>query len=120
LDGGINAKVLFLFAKPGPKTSQLGGGSGFISRNNDDPTAQAVFDLMNEAGLPRTQVKMSPAVTGPSEDDCLGGSRIPAGTTVHSTSWSRSFDFGTPITDSSCTLARCLETNTGLMGESSR
>jgi hypothetical protein len=30
LDGGINAEILFLFEKPGPKTSARGGGSGFI------------------------------------------------------------------------------------------
>lgn len=28
-------------------------GSGFISRNNDDPTAEATFRFMDEAGLPR-------------------------------------------------------------------
>src|SRR5215472_17455807 len=39
LDGGINARILFLFEKPGPMTSD-GRGSGFISRNNDDPTAE--------------------------------------------------------------------------------
>jgi hypothetical protein len=37
LDGGINAQVLFLFEKPGPMTASE-GGSGFISRNNDDPS----------------------------------------------------------------------------------
>jgi len=34
LDGGDNARALFLFEKPGPKTSEAQGGSGFISRNN--------------------------------------------------------------------------------------
>lgn len=28
-------------------------GSGFISRNNDDPTAAAIFDFMQKAGIPR-------------------------------------------------------------------
>src|SRR5690242_12415653 len=46
LDGGVDARVLFLLEKPGPMTadgSRFSGrsGSGFISRNNDDPTAAA-------------------------------------------------------------------------------
>jgi hypothetical protein len=49
LDGGVEAQVLFLFEKPGPMTAELGGskrsGSGFISRNNDDPTAEATFKV---------------------------------------------------------------------------
>ena len=57
LDGGINAKVLFLFEKPGPMTATSGRGrrvgSGFISRNNDDDTAEATHRFMKEAGLPR-------------------------------------------------------------------
>jgi len=52
-DGGCNADILFLFEKPGPMTSAGGKGSGFISRNNNDPTAEATFDFMNKAGLPR-------------------------------------------------------------------
>jgi len=55
LDGGIDARVLFLFEKPGPMTSTGGKrpGSGFISRNNDDPTAKAIFHFMEEAAIPR-------------------------------------------------------------------
>jgi hypothetical protein len=49
LDGGIHARVLFLFEKPGP----MAAGSGFISRNNDDGTAGATFDFMQQAGIPR-------------------------------------------------------------------
>ncbi|HEV8412067.1 MAG TPA: uracil-DNA glycosylase [Bryobacteraceae bacterium] len=57
-DGGIDARVLFLFEKPGPMTtdgSRFGNlsGSGFISRNNDDPTAEAILDFMQKAGIPR-------------------------------------------------------------------
>ena len=40
LDGGIQARALFLFEKPGPMTSESGkrAGSGFVSRNNNgDP-----------------------------------------------------------------------------------
>jgi uracil-DNA glycosylase len=52
LDEGINAEILFLFEKPGPMTSD-GRGSGFISRNNDDPTAEATYKFMEQAGIPR-------------------------------------------------------------------
>jgi len=56
LDGGVDARVLFLFEKPGPMTASGPGqkqGSGFISRNNDDPTAEATFKFMEQAGIPR-------------------------------------------------------------------
>ncbi len=55
LDGGIDARVLFLFEKPGPMTAESGKrrGSGFISRDNDDATAQAIFHFMRQAGIPR-------------------------------------------------------------------
>jgi hypothetical protein len=29
-------------------------GSGFISRNNDDPTAEATMGFMEKAGIPHT------------------------------------------------------------------
>ncbi|WP_312127557.1 uracil-DNA glycosylase [Brevundimonas sp.] len=56
LDGGIDARILFLFEKPGPMTSasRTGkAGSGFISRDNDDPSAEATFRFMETAGIPR-------------------------------------------------------------------
>ncbi|OYW54642.1 MAG: hypothetical protein B7Y80_06270 [Hyphomicrobium sp. 32-62-53] len=53
-DGGINACILFLFEKPGPMTA-TGRGSGFISRDNDDPTAEATFRFMKQAGIERQQ-----------------------------------------------------------------
>jgi len=57
LDGGTAAKALFLFEKPGPMTeperSGRRAGSGFISRDNDDETAEATYLFMREAGLPR-------------------------------------------------------------------
>ena len=54
-DGGIEASVLFLFEKPGAMTSATLNehGSGFISRDNDDPTAEATFHFMEEACIPR-------------------------------------------------------------------
>ena len=53
LDGGTEARVLFLFEKPGPGTAESRSGSGFISRNNDDSTAEATFNFMQQAGIPR-------------------------------------------------------------------
>lgn len=57
LDGGVDAKLLFLFEKPGPMTEGGGAGrrigSGFISRNNDDATAEATWHFMEQAGIPR-------------------------------------------------------------------
>lgn len=57
LDGGVDAIILFLFEKPGPMTSTTGTrtGSGFISRDNDDSTAENTFTFMREAGIPRKQ-----------------------------------------------------------------
>jgi uracil-DNA glycosylase len=55
LDGGVDARVLFLFEKPGPMTTESSkrAGSGFISRHNDDATAEATFKFMEQAGIPR-------------------------------------------------------------------
>src|SRR5258706_115852 len=59
LDGGEAAPALFLFEKPGPMTAEGGSrkraGSGFISRNNDDPTAENIYNFMQRAGIPRRQ-----------------------------------------------------------------
>jgi hypothetical protein len=56
-DGGVKAQVLFLFEKPGPMTAEEGSrkrsGSGFISRDNDDPTAEAIWHFMRIANIPR-------------------------------------------------------------------
>lgn len=49
LDGGTSAQALFLFEKPGPKAAC----SGFISRNNNDQTAENTFRFMEQAGIPR-------------------------------------------------------------------
>jgi len=49
LDGGVKAQCLFLFEAAGGKTMHGGKtkGSGFVSRNNDDATAQKFFELNN-------------------------------------------------------------------------
>jgi uracil-DNA glycosylase len=51
LGGGVDADILFLLEKPGPKTSKRGGGSGFVSPCNDDPTAEASWHFLQEAGI---------------------------------------------------------------------
>lgn len=64
LDGGINARMLFLFEKPGPMSTRGRLGSGFISRDNDDPTAQATFTFMQHANIPRETSLLWNAVPG--------------------------------------------------------
>jgi hypothetical protein len=68
MDGGINARVLFLFEKPGPMTAEAGRGSrvgsGFISRDNDDPSADATFHFMQAAGLLRAETVLWNAIPG--------------------------------------------------------
>jgi uracil-DNA glycosylase len=64
LDGGTNAEILFLLEKPGPMTSAASAGSGFISRNNDDPTAQATFDFMKKADISRERAVIWNVVPG--------------------------------------------------------
>jgi hypothetical protein len=52
-DGGIDAEVLFLLEAPGPMTNgeNKRPGSGFISIDNDDATAQEVWNARSPAGL---------------------------------------------------------------------
>ncbi len=51
LDGGMAARVLFVLEKPGPGIVP----GGFVSRDNDTPTAQAIHAFMRQAGLPRAE-----------------------------------------------------------------
>lgn len=57
LDGGVAAEALFLMEKPRPMTDDAGldgrTGSGFISRDNNDPTAEAILRFMEDAGIDR-------------------------------------------------------------------
>ncbi|MFG6082157.1 uracil-DNA glycosylase [Paracoccus litorisediminis] len=58
MDGGIEARFLFLLEKPGPMTDPARTGkpgSGFVSRDNDDPTAAAIFSFMQQAAIPRKE-----------------------------------------------------------------
>jgi hypothetical protein len=48
-DGGVRARVLFLFESPGPGAVE----SGFISRDNPDETARIFLELNEEAGIDR-------------------------------------------------------------------
>ena len=67
LDGGVDARLLFLLEKPGPMTSASRSGragSGFISRDNDDPTAEAIFDFMRQAGIPRRETVLWNLIPG--------------------------------------------------------
>jgi hypothetical protein len=67
LDGGVEARLLFLMEKPGPMTSaERDGrqGSGFISRDNDDPTAQAIFTFMRQADIPRRETVLWNLIPG--------------------------------------------------------
>jgi len=46
-DGGVHVKALFLLEAPGPQAVR----SGFVSRNNPDPTARNLWHLMDEAHI---------------------------------------------------------------------
>lgn len=66
LDGGIDASLLFLYEKPGPMTATEDNpkASGFISRDNDDPTAEATFSFMQQAGIPRAETVIWNVIPG--------------------------------------------------------
>jgi len=74
-DGGVRAAVLFLFEKPGPQA----GASGFISRNNDDPTAENTFRFMHQAGLPRECVCIWNVVPGWNGTRAITGAELRRG-----------------------------------------
>lgn len=67
-DGGINATMAFLFEKPGPMTVPKGrdkrSGSGFISRDNDDPTAEATHQFFRTAEIDRKHTVLWNTVAG--------------------------------------------------------
>lgn len=51
LYAGVSAEVLLLLKDPGPMTDSSNRGSGFISTQNDDPTAERLARLLEESGL---------------------------------------------------------------------
>jgi hypothetical protein len=50
-DGGTAAEVLFLFETPGRRANK----SGFVSRNNPDPSANNFFRYNEDERVPRTR-----------------------------------------------------------------
>jgi uracil-DNA glycosylase len=48
--GGVHSKILFLHESPGPKASAK-HGSGLISTDNNDPSAERFWRLSRQAGL---------------------------------------------------------------------
>ena len=49
--GGVEAEVLFLFQDPGPRTDTDRSGSGFLSPQNNDPSAKRFLRCLNKVGL---------------------------------------------------------------------
>jgi uracil-DNA glycosylase len=49
-EAGVDARILLLLEAPG-RRSALEGGSGFVSPDNDDQTAQNMWHLLRESGI---------------------------------------------------------------------
>jgi hypothetical protein len=68
MHAGIDAWELFLFEQPGAMTAEVGRGemrgSGLKNRDNNDPTADATFHLMQAAGLLRAEIVIGNAIPG--------------------------------------------------------
>jgi hypothetical protein len=60
-EAGVGARMLVLLEAPGPRAVGPGGprpsaaGSGFISADNNDPTAETTWRLLQEAGVVRSR-----------------------------------------------------------------
>lgn len=50
-EAGVEARVLIVAEAPGPKTNPLNKGSGFISVDNDDPSAENAWRMRAAVGL---------------------------------------------------------------------
>jgi hypothetical protein len=55
-DGGVAASILWLLEAPGPKATRERGGSGLVSCNNNDGTAENTWRTRTEAGVDRKLV----------------------------------------------------------------
>ncbi len=55
-DGGINARILLVGEAPGGKAGGTRRASGFISTDNNDPTAENMFTCREHVGLKRSQL----------------------------------------------------------------
>lgn len=53
-EAGVRARILLLFENPGRRADAL-GGSGFISADNDDRSAENMWGIFREAGIDRTR-----------------------------------------------------------------
>jgi hypothetical protein len=54
-EAGVLAPVLLLLEAPGGKATRERGGSGFVSPDNDDATAENMWRLLREAGIERSR-----------------------------------------------------------------
>ncbi|HXK34084.1 MAG TPA: uracil-DNA glycosylase [Dehalococcoidia bacterium] len=52
-EAGVEARILRLMEAPGPGAVAERGGSGFVSADNDDPSALNSWTLLREAGIDR-------------------------------------------------------------------
>lgn len=52
-EAGIEAPILLLLEAPGGKATRERGGSGFVSPDNNDGTAENMWGLLREAGVDR-------------------------------------------------------------------
>ncbi len=84
LDGGVRARLLLLLEKPGPKTFPP-TGSGFVSRNTNDPTARAIHQFMLQAEVPRRETVLwnivpwwNGVIAMTAAEKCLGAAEVPA------------------------------------------
>lgn len=50
-EAGVCARVLFLLEAPGPKTNPVNGGSGFISVDNNDQSAENFWRARDATGI---------------------------------------------------------------------
>ncbi|KLE32477.1 hypothetical protein AAW00_12795 [Aurantiacibacter luteus] len=82
-DGGAEASILFVLEKPGPMTVAKGRGfregSGFISRDNDDSTAEASYRLYREGGVDRRQSVLWNVIPGWNGTIKVTASKLKAG-----------------------------------------
>jgi hypothetical protein len=53
-EAGVNARILLLFENPG-RRADAGLGSGFISADNDDRSAETMWGIFREAGIDRSR-----------------------------------------------------------------
>lgn len=53
MEAGVRARILLLLEAPGAKATVERGGSGFVSADNDDRTAENLWRALREAGINR-------------------------------------------------------------------